>query len=69
MRPIRRRIRGPNTGVQASLGGSERTSWELHREPVWLDSMRLEKIYQNAHVHIAILDHLAEDEALRRSHG
>jgi hypothetical protein len=45
------------------------TSGKLHVEPVWLDPMRLDQVDENAHIELAKLDDLGEEEALRRRDG
>lgn len=40
------------------------TSRKLHVHPVRLDSMRLDKVYENADIELAELDDLGKDEAL-----
>jgi len=41
------------------------TTRQLHQHPFWLDIMLLNKIHKDTNVHVAGLDHLGENEALR----
>lgn len=40
------------------------TTGKLHRHPVWLDIMVLDKINKDCDIHVACLDHLGENETL-----
>jgi len=40
------------------------TAGKLHMKPVWLDSVRLDKVHEDAHIQLAEFDHFGENEAL-----
>jgi hypothetical protein len=37
--------------------------------PPWLDAMRLDEVDENSHIQLAELDHLGQEDALRRRSG
>jgi hypothetical protein len=44
-------------------------SRKLHAQPVRLNPMRFGKVHEKADIHMAELDHLGQQEALRTSYG